>query len=87
LTCLLFLEGYTVKTLNWIWGVEIKCPTCRAGCFLLRFIEHSTSYERTKYLTVDHSCLHHEKCLMLRLWPLSGGTFPALRWRTLLYNP
>ena len=65
LTCLLFLEGYAVETLNWIWGVEIKCPSCGM---------HSVAiYGAVDKLWVYKICnlgaflfVSREMCLMLR---------------------
>lgn len=82
LACLLFLEGYAVKTLNWIWASRLSAS--REECFLLRFVEQSNRCESVKYLTVGSSCFCDEKCFMWRLWALwrlSERTFSELRCR------
>ena len=63
---LLRLAYFPSKDTLWKHRIEFGAPRLsapRAGCFPLRFIEHSTSYESTKYLTVDRSRLYHEKCI------------------------
>jgi hypothetical protein len=69
LTCLLFLEGYAVKTLNWIWGVEIKCPTCgMLSIAIYRAFDKLWLYNifnRGPFLFVSR-----EMCLMLRFWAI-----------------
>jgi hypothetical protein len=63
---LLWLACFSLKDRLWKHWIESgasRLSAPRAGCFLLRFIEHSTSHEGTNYLTVDHSCLYHGKCV------------------------